>query len=64
MKIKLKNPQALPNAWKSCGMTVEEWKELEAGKTVEVKSVSEIIKDKIDVVGSTSKSGQSPKGAK
>ena len=38
MKIKLKNPQALPNAWKSCGMTKEEWKDLEAGKSVEVKT--------------------------
>ena len=64
MKIKLKNPQALPNAWKSCGMTKEEWKDLEAGKSVEVKSVPELIKDNIDVVGSASKQGQSPKGAK
>ena len=31
MKIKLKNPQALPNAWKSCGMTKDEWKDLESG---------------------------------
>ena len=64
MKIKLKNPQALPNAWKSCGMIKEEWKDLEAGKTVEVKSLPELIKDNIDVVRSTSKQGQSPKGAK
>ena len=64
MKIKLNNPQALPNAWKSCGMTIEEWKDLEAGKTVEVKSIPELIKDNIDVVESTSKKGQSPKGAK
>ena len=64
MKIKLKNPQALPNAWKSCGMNKEEWKDLEAGKTVEVKSLPELIKDNIDVVRSTSKQGQSPKGAK
>ena len=64
MKIKLKNPQALPNAWKSCGMTIEEWRDLEAGKTVEVKSVPELIKGNIDVVGSASKQGQSPKGAK
>ena len=64
MKIKLKNPQALPNAWKSCGMTIEEWKDLEAGKTVEVKSLPKLIKDNIDVVGSASKQGQSPKGAK
>ena len=64
MKIKLKNPQALPNAWKSCGMTIEEWKDLEAGKTVEVKSLPKLIKDNIDVVGSASKKGQSPKGAK
>ena len=64
MKIKLKNPQALPNAWKSCGMTIKEWRDLEAGKTVESKSVPELIKDNIDVVGSASKQGQSPKGAK
>ena len=64
MKIKLKNPQALPNAWKSCGMKKKDWKDLEAGKTVEVKSFPELIKDNIDVVGSASKQGQSPKGAK
>ena len=64
MKIKLKNPQALPNAWKSCGMNREEWMDLQAGKTVEVKSVPELIKDNVDVDGSTSKKGQSPKGAK
>ena len=64
MKIKLKNPQALPNAWKSCGMKKEEWKDLEVGKTVEVKSLPKLIKDNIDVVGSASKQGQSPKGAK
>ena len=55
MKIKLKDPQALPNAWKSCGMTKDEWKELESGKTVEVKSVPQLIKENIDVVGSASK---------
>ena len=55
MKIKLKNPQALPNAWKGCGMTEKEWKDLEAGNTVEVKSLPELIKDNLDVVGSASK---------
>ena len=55
MKIKLKNPQALPNAWKSCGMTKDEWKNLESGKTIEVESVPQLIKDNIDVVESISK---------
>jgi|TARA_R100000482_G_scaffold110214_1_gene52510 hypothetical protein len=55
MKIKLKNPQALPNAWKSCGMTKQEWADLQAGKAVESKSVPEMIKDNIDVVESASK---------
>ena len=64
MKIKLKNPQALPNAWKNCGMKIEEWMDLEAGKTVEVESLPKLIKDNIDVVGSASKQGQSPKGVK
>ena len=55
MKIKLINPQALPIAWRSCGMNKKEWMDLEAGKTVEVKSIPELIKDNIDVVESASK---------
>tara|TARA_R100000655_G_C2975674_1_gene191088 strand:- start:1060 stop:1245 length:186 start_codon:yes stop_codon:yes gene_type:complete len=55
MKIKLINPQALPNAWRSCGMNKKEWMDLEAGKTVKVKSVPQLIKDNIDVVESASK---------
>ena len=42
MKIKLKDIQALPNAWKSCGMNKEDWMDLQAGKTVEVKSVPDL----------------------
>ena len=55
MKIKLKNPQTLSNAWKSCGMTKEDWKDLETGKTVEVDSIPQLLKNDIDVVGSTLK---------
>ena len=55
MKIKLKNPQTLPNAWKSCGMTKGDWKDLETGKTVEVDSIPQLLKNDIDVVGSASK---------
>ena len=61
MKIKLINPQALPNAWRSCGMNKKEWMDLEAGKTVEVKSIPELIKDNIDV---ESKPASKPKGDK
>tara|TARA_Y100000004_G_scaffold164914_1_gene195375 strand:- start:939 stop:1124 length:186 start_codon:yes stop_codon:yes gene_type:complete len=61
MKIKLKNPQALPNAWKSCGMNKEDWMDLQAGKAVEVKSVPELLKDKIDV---ENKPTSKPKGDK
>ena len=61
MKIKLKDIQALPNAWKSCGMNKEDWMDLQAGKTVEVKSVPELLKDKIDV---ESKPASKPKGDK
>ena len=42
-------------------MTIEEWKDLETGKAVEVKSIPELIKNKIDVVESASKK---PKGGK
>ena len=60
MKIKLKRGIVLPNNWKSCGCTGENWKDLNAGKSIEVGSVPELIKDNVDVVESASK----PKGKK
>ena len=55
MKIKLKNGIALPNNWKSCGCTADNWVDLNSGKSIEVSSVPSLIKDNIDVEQSTLK---------
>ena len=43
MKVKLKKGIALANNWKSCGCTKENWDDLNAGKSIEVSSVPELI---------------------
>ena len=44
MKIKLKDKGVkLPNIWKSCGASSEDWQGLHDGKEIEVKAVPEII---------------------
>tara|TARA_Y100000401_G_scaffold73348_1_gene59328 strand:+ start:4792 stop:4989 length:198 start_codon:yes stop_codon:yes gene_type:complete len=55
MKIKLKDGVTLPNNWKSCGCTAEDWQKLNAGKSIDVDSVPELIKDNVDVESSTLK---------
>ena len=55
MKIKLKRGIKLPNNWKSCGCTADNWADLNAGKSIEVNSVPNLIKDNVDVEGSASK---------
>ena len=55
MKIKLKKGVVLPNNWKSCGCSAEDWADLNSGKSIEVSSVPEIKKDKVDVADTASK---------
>ncbi len=55
MKIKLKKGIVLPNNWKSCGHSKEDWVELNAGKSIEVKSVPKLIEDNVDVTEVTLK---------
>tara|TARA_Y100001938_G_C7836911_1_gene304164 strand:- start:102 stop:281 length:180 start_codon:yes stop_codon:yes gene_type:complete len=50
MKIKLKDKGvALPNIWKTCGASYEDWKELQNGKEIEVKNVPEAISSLVNV---------------
>jgi hypothetical protein len=50
MKIKIKNKGSkLPNCWKSCGASFEDWQELQSGKEIEVSSVPESIKNLVGV---------------
>ena len=55
MKIKLKRGVVLPNNWKSCGCSAEDWADLNSGKSIEVNSVPKLIEDNVDVVESASK---------
>ena len=55
MKIKLKNGVVLPNNWKSCGCSVNDWADLNSGKSIEVNSVPKLIENDVDVVEATSK---------
>ena len=62
MKIKLKRGFVLPNNLKSCGCTKANWDDLNAGKTIEVGSVPQLIKDNVDVVESASKPKEKKEG--
>ena len=56
MKIKLIDKgTALPNIWKQCGASYEEWEGLYNGKEIEVKSVPDSISSLVSVSGSKKK---------
>ena len=56
MKIKLKDKgTALPNIWKQCGASYEDWQELCNGKEIEVKSVPDTIGSLMSVSGAKKK---------
>tara|TARA_R100000742_G_C4241764_1_gene61326 strand:- start:86 stop:274 length:189 start_codon:yes stop_codon:yes gene_type:complete len=56
MKVKIKDKSVpLPNAWKSCGVSIEEWEELQAGKEIEMSSIPEHIEPLIEIKKSPSK---------
>ena len=55
MKIKLKDKSYnLPNCWKQCGVSKEEWDEFNAGNEIEVKSVPDSIKGLVEVASAPS----------
>ena len=45
MKIKLKNGVVLPNNWKSCKCSAQDWADLNSGKSIEVNSVPKLIEN-------------------
>ena len=55
MKIKLKKGVVLPNNWKNCGCSAEDWADLNGGKSIEVNSVPKLIETDVDVIESASK---------
>ena len=55
MKIKLKRHQILPNNWKACGHSAEDWEDLNNGKSIEVEKIPSLIENYVDVEKSASK---------
>ena len=55
MKIKLKKGIVLPNNWKSCGCSANNWADLNGGKSIEVNSVPKLIENDVDIIESASK---------
>ena len=50
MKIQLIDKNSnLPNCWKQCGVSFEDWEELKSGKEISVKSVFDSIKNLIKI---------------
>ena len=55
MKIKLKkNNITLPNTWKQCGVSFDQWKKLQSGEEIEVESAPESIMNLVEVKSDTS----------
>ena len=56
MKIKLTDKGvALPNIWKQCGASYEDWQELQNGKEIEVKTVPDTISSLVSASGAKKK---------
>ena len=56
MKIKLIDKGVpLPNCWKSCGASYEDWQELQNGKEIEVKTVPDTISSLVSASGAKKK---------
>ena len=65
MKIKMKDKKLrLPNVWKQCGLSIDEWKELQEGKEMEVTSVPDVLKNLVDVEESAFKPKTKSTGGK
>ena len=66
MKVKIKElVRRLPNCWKQCGVSSEDWDKLKAGETIEVKTLVYAIKSLVNVVDdSSSKKTKKLKGDK
>ena len=56
MKIKLKDKGVkLPNIWKSCGASSEDWQGVHDCKEIEVNAVPEIIETLVSISGAKKK---------
>ena len=53
MKVRLKNKSSnLPNCWKQCGVSKEDWDKLQTGEEVDVKNTVDGMKHLVEEVSS------------
>ena len=64
MKVKLKKGRILPNNWKQCGYTFEDWGNLNNGKSIDMEKVPKLIEDYFDVEESAPSPKVKNKGVK
>ena len=64
MKIKLKDGVVLPNNWKSCKCSADDWASLNSGKSIEINSVPKLIENDVDIIQLTSKNKSKSKESK
>ena len=51
MKIKLKNKNSnLPNCWKQCGVSKEDWDKLQSGGEIDAKATVSGMEHLVDVI--------------
>ena len=62
MKVKLKKDEKISSLGNYCGLDIETWTSLNQGKEVELETVPEASKDKIE--GGSSSSSKDKKGDK
>tara|TARA_R100000808_G_C2137577_1_gene145670 strand:+ start:432 stop:620 length:189 start_codon:yes stop_codon:yes gene_type:complete len=56
MKVKLIDKNSnLPNCWKECGTSKNDWDKLNAGNEIEVKAIPDSISSLVEVVVTSSK---------
>ena len=62
MKIKLKNKNSnLPNCWKQCGVSKEDWDKLLSGGEIDVKTTVSGMKHLVEGVSSPTKKDKGEK---
>ncbi len=64
MKIKKKDSVNLPNAWKQCGASAEDWKKLINGEEIEVSNIIDEMNHLVVEVDSSPKPKKEIKGGK
>ena len=62
MKVKLKNKSSnLPNCWKQCGASKEDWDKLKSGEEIDVNNIVSGMEHLVDVMSSTIKKDKGEK---